>query len=1235
VVTGVGDGVRGVRVQHVVASGGSIVIQVAGDLIVSEEGLAASWALAAASPGECPYPGIGPFGPGQAKWYFGRDKLTGDLLGMLDASLRAGRGGPLMIVGASGAGKSSLLAAGLVKALGDGRLAVTDSEHWPVLSITPGSRPLETLTEGVSRCAGELAGQSADPSPGWESAFADLREALRRSGTGGIRQRIVVVVDKLEELFAVRCSDAERDAFLEALDDITAASLDGPAGLVILGMRADFYSSATQYPALREALQSRQLVVGAMTLAEVTQAITGPARVVGLNLEPGLTERLLRDLGVGADGTGYEPGRLPLLGQVLRETWRRRIGDRLTISGYEDAGGIGGAIAKTAEDAYNGLGPQAQQAARQLFLAMVQVGSGEPGGEGIADTRRRVSRDGLRSSTTDPGTAEAVLDVFTQARLVTSSGQTAEISHEALLARWPRLREWIDQDRAGHLIRQPLEEAAKSWDRAGRNPAADLYTGSRLAQAQAWADDPAASRDLSGRARDFLAASGRLQQRGVRRRNRIIAALVALSLLAVSTAAFAGAEDQSANQQRNAAVAGQLAVESEALDTTNPVEAASLATAAWKIDPTAQARDSLLDVLAQPARATITVASGNVMAIKFSRDGKLFATATDTGVAQVWDTATRHEIGKPLQLGSGSIMYSISFAADDVASTVTGDGPAPVRLWNITTRRPIGSPFQVADELVGIDENLFSPDGKVIAAESGSGDLAFFDSATHYEIGSAVHAARPLAFSPDGKFLAVGLYNDRSNDETAGLLNVTTHHLIRTYIHGPVGHEADAAFSPDGKVLAVTGAKSVDLWDIARRRLIGPPLAVAASPVIFSPDGKMLATVGSDGVDLWNAGSHQQLGVPLTADGGAPLAFSPDSKVLATATGSTVTFWNLTASRQVGATILQATAPAIFSPNGKLLAAVVEYGAALWSITGRRQVGTTIVVNPHHAPDDTDGAGVVAFSPDGKTLATGGSIGVPVQLWSVATHQRTGVREFPGHGDISAVAFSPDGRLLATSDGFNVWISDVRTGRVVGPKISSGDNPNSNVLAFSPDGTLLLAIIGRDARLYSVATHHQVGTPLAVGTGQVNDIAFSPDGSIIAIASQLGASLWDVVTHQQIGAPLTAGVGAVQAVAFSPDGTLLATADADGSIRLWDVTSREQVGPALAVDSTDGPPIVGLAFSPDGNLLAAATSFWTQMWGVGLTQNTLRRVCAIAGGSMTLQQWNSSIKSEAFRQTCT
>ena len=1040
---------------------------------------------------------------------------------------------------------------------------------------------------------------------------------------------MIVVVDQLEELFTTGCGETERTAFLDALAAIAATAPGGPVGLVVLGMRADFYPSATQYPALCEALQFRQLVVGSMTLAEVTRAIMSPARAVGLHLEPGLIERMLRDLGVGADGSGYEAGRLPLLGHALRATWQRRSGTLLTITGYEDAGGIGGAIAKAAEDAYNGLSPQAQQAARQLFLALIQVG-GEPGGEGTADTRRRVSRARLCSSAPDPGAAAAVLDVFTRTRLITSGGQTMQITHEALLSRWPRLRDWIDQDRAGHLIRQPLEEAAEAWDLAGQDPASDLYTGSRLAQAQAWADDPAASRDLSGRARNFLDASGRRQRRALRRRNQIIAVLTALSLVAGAAAAFAALEDQTANQQRNAAVAGRVAAESEALDATNPVAAASLAAAAWKIDPTDEARASLLDVIAQPARGTVTAVSGNITTIAFSPDGKRFATATNTDVAQVWDTSTHREIGKPLAITGGDAVggNSILFTRDDTAIAFHGGADGPSQFWNLTAHKAMGPPFQIAGDPIG--GGIFSPDGKMVATGAVNGAFSIIDATTRREIGGPLPDTDPIAFSPTGKLLAVGLVSDGRTDGVVRLLDVAEHRLVgRPMPGGSANYGAAAAFSPDGTLIAVTGQDSVSIWDIARQRRIGPPITINATSVAFSPDGKILATTSSDGTtELWDTSSHQQLGGPHAS--GGLLAFSPDSKALATVTGSTATMWDVAIFQQIGAAIPGASAPVAFSPDGRLLAAAIKYGAGLWSVTRRRQVGTTITVNPRHDPQDTNGAAGIAFSPDGKTLATGGFASIPAQLWSVATHRKTGVREFPGHNYISAVAFSPDGKLLATSNGSSIWIRDVRTGRVVGRKMSSDDHEVPTTIAFSPDGALL-ATVGSEVRVYSIATHRQVGKPLAIGTGHVNDIAFSPDGRIIATASDSGAALWDVATQHQIGAPLTAGEGAVQALTFSPDGTLIATAGQDGAIRLWDVASREQIGPTLAVDRTT---IYGIAFSPDGTLLAATTGYRTRIWGVALTMNILNRVCAIAGGSMTSQEWDSYIKSEPFQQAC-
>ena len=310
---------------------------------------------------------------------------------------RGGPGGPLLVVAPSGTGKSSLLGAGLLSALAEGRLPVPGSALWPRLMITPGAHPLQTL----------------------RSALATLATVQ----TAALDTRFVVVIDQLEEVFTLCESETERSEFFDEIGTLAADAGPGSA-LVVLGMRADFYARATAYPVLRQSMQSRQVVVGAMSATEVRQAIIRPARAVGLTLEAGLTERLLRDLGVDegggggqspeADGEpdgnlsaggGYEPGRLPLLAHALRATWQYRDGSRLTIAGYEATGGIAGAIARTAEDVYARLDEPGQAATRQVFLGLVRVGEATGDGDATADTRRRVAAESLLGRVTDPAAA--------------------------------------------------------------------------------------------------------------------------------------------------------------------------------------------------------------------------------------------------------------------------------------------------------------------------------------------------------------------------------------------------------------------------------------------------------------------------------------------------------------------------------------------------------------------------------------------------------------------------------------------------------------------------------------------------------------------------------------------------------------------------------------------------------------------------------------------------------------
>lgn len=403
----------------------------------------------------CPYPGLAAFDPEQVHWFFGRDQVTADLVAGLDDRLAGG--GPLVVVAPSGAGKSSLLAAGLIPALARG--ALPGSQVWPVVWASSGAHPLAALAVRVAERIGAEPAEAV-VAAGEQGRFAAfLAEALaayagKRGGTSS-SPRVVLVVDQFEETFTECREEAERQAFIAAL----CAAARSAVVLVVLGVRADFYGRCLAYPALVNALRG-PVALGPMSTDQLRVVITCPAQTEGLELEPGLVELFLRDLGVaedaGSGAPGYDPGALPLLAHALRATWQHRDGQMLTVAGYRRTGGIRQALATTAERAYTRLSPPEQQFARQILLRLVNVSDQN----GSGDTRRRVPRAWLVEALPLPGPAkvvDTVLEAFGRARLITfgtegdagRNGDSVEITHEALLRAWPRLADWISADRAG------------------------------------------------------------------------------------------------------------------------------------------------------------------------------------------------------------------------------------------------------------------------------------------------------------------------------------------------------------------------------------------------------------------------------------------------------------------------------------------------------------------------------------------------------------------------------------------------------------------------------------------------------------------------------------------------------------------------------------------------------------------------------------------------------------------
>ncbi|HEY6792055.1 MAG TPA: AAA family ATPase, partial [Trebonia sp.] len=870
-------------VQRAAASGASVVIQVGRDLYVSDASLRALWTPGETKPGECPFPGLDAFGPAQARWFFGRQGLTAELLELLDTVTRSASGGPVLVVGPSGVGKSSLLGAGLLAALAEGRLPQAGSAHWPRLMLTPGAHPAAARAEALAASAA-MVGSAPD--------------------------RTVIVVDQLEEIFTVCQDEAERSEFLSRLAQLAA----GPA-LVVLGLRADFYARATAYPVLRASMGARQLVLGAMSADEVRQAVTAPAQAAGLTLENGLAERLLHDLGAdtGAGEAGsYEPGRLPLLAYALRVTWQRRDRDLLTVAGYQAAGGISGAIAKSAEQVYTGLDEPGQRAARQVFLALVRVGDGAGQADSV-DTRRRVNAERMYAVANDQNLARAVVSRYTDARLLTSGGDAVQITHEALLRGWPRLRDWLSEDRAGHLLRQDLEEAAATWDRENRD-AAGLYGGARLAAARAWASGPALPLGLSQTAREFLAASDRRRRRGVRQRNAVIAVLTALSVGLATVAGFALVLRSDALAAVNHEEAGLLSdAANNALAQGDPGAAMQFALLANRLQPDSeQARSAMLSTQTQPLTGILDVGArtdGKVFGVAYSPDGSLIAASTSDNFLQIWGAST-HRLLVSINVAPGKLSYAlhqVTFSPDGRLLAVTG--PGGTWLYRVTKSGRLTADGRLGPgRNAGVTAQAFSPNGQALALAVGRSNgtrehVQQWNIATRKPSGSfpVDGTVSNMTFAAGGRLLVTYAMLNPGQASPQGIVAVrdaatgATITLIKTS-----GSLTGLAVSQHGILAFANRAGSedvVELWSLAGHQEILTLKGFAASQdtLAFSPDGTLLATGGDDNVTrLWNLDDAQPI---ATFDGDYPVesvAFSPDGHTVASGSDTgLVTLWDV------------------------------------------------------------------------------------------------------------------------------------------------------------------------------------------------------------------------------------------------------------------------------------------------------------------------------------------------------
>ena len=1162
---------------------------------------------AAPAPGPCPYKGLEPFQSEDAEWFFGRNELIAEL------GVRLSEAAFLAVIGPSGSGKSSALRAGLLPAVWTGK--VPGDGRWTTIAMTPGKQPLEELATRVGMESGVAAGSLVDD---WRSeperVRLGLRQALARAPAGA---RMLLVVDQFEEVFTLCSDETERRAFIRAI--CTPRSHPDSQTSVVLGVRADFYPRCAEYPELLEAIRDRQVLVGPMTTAELREAIVGPATRGGLVLEPGLVERMLLDV-------GQEPGSLPLLSHALFATWQRRQGRVLTLAGYEEAGGVRRAIARTAESIFGLLDPAQQDIAKDVFVRLTALG------EGTEDTRRRVRLAELVAGR-DAKAIQAVLDWLAAARLLTLGDDTVEVAHEALIREWPTLRRWLTEDREGLRIHRRLTEAVSDWETLGRDPSL-LYKGLQLGIARDWAAQRQES--LNDAERAFLTASDdreRDELAAARRRNRRLSALSAVLVLALMAAVW---QTNTARQQRDLAMARQLAAEATFNSGQQPLSLLlslqSLITAS-----TNEGLEVLQQGLLHPSRNVLTLVGHSILVngLAYSPDGRTIVTAGEDGTVRRWETATGKAIGQPLTSHTGAL-GGVALSPDGKTIASAGsDGT--VRLWGAASGKPIGQPL--IDGAGPVLSVAFSPDGSTIAS-AGYGGVRRWETATGKAIGSPLtgHNGNILsvAFSPDGKTIA-----SAGSDGTVRLWGAASGKPMGQPLTGHTDAIRSVAFSPDGSTIASAGDDgTVRRWETATGKAIGEPLISHTGPVYgvaFSPDGKTIAA-GSDDVRLWETATGKPLGQPLSGHPGSVgrLAFSPDGKTIAAAgQNGTVQLWDMAIGEPIGQP-LTADKPmgqlpmgqlpmgqlpngvlgVAFSPDGKTIASAGLDGVRLRNAATGKDTDHSLY---------SHGDVAVAFSPDGKTIASAGMDGT-VQLWETATGKPVG-QPLGSPGEVRAVAFSPDGKTIASASHEGVRLWETATGKPVGQPL--GGQPADGV-AFSPDGKTIASASHEAVRLWETATGKSIGQPL---TGHIHvalGVAFSPKGDIIVSAGEDGTMrLWDAATGKIVGHALMGHIGSVFGVAFSPDGKTIASAGEDGTVRLWEVSTRKPIGQPL----TGHTGIVfGVAFSPDGKTIASAGEV-VRLWP-GNMQTWVQSACTQAGRNLTRSEWNLYLPGRQYERTC-
>ena len=1086
-----------------------------------------------------PFPGLRPYTAEQADMFFGRDAQIAELRRKLELHRF------IAVVGRSGDGKSSLVKAGLIPILAQ-EAGTEGAPVWTIEEMRPQGAPIAQLAACLDRVIVGAHGAMADIPA--EARLDRIRAALYRSSRGISKlmtpalggRRLFLLVDQFEELFRFDRRDAHPEDFEQAATFVdlilTAARQPSPPIHVVLTMRSDFLGDCPRFRNLPEAINDSQFLVPRLTRNERREAIVGPIEASGGTVEPALVQRLLND-------AGDAPDMLPVLQHAMMRTWESAVERceggplELTLGDYEGAGQMRKALSGHADSIYARLDAVEQTAARKLFKALIDVDE-----EGRVVRRSPAPRlsELARVTGADIAMLTHIVDAFRapgncmlmpEASQALTPDTIIDISHEAIIRRWDRVAEWVEEEERDARIWRSLVDSVGTG-------ATELPEETAKARLRWWADvhpSEVWAERYGGkykRISELLDSSMAAVKRQRRRKWYQWATLVVAT---VATLATVYIEQQRRVQEAEADYAQQaeqLAREAQLLAEENAKEEIRLRAEAEKARRAAEgAEQQALEFALKEGELRVAAEEARRIAEEsLKREGEARLAAEQALEAERKAIAEREEAEKLAR--SETARYLASRMRD---LTATGD-----------TRQAL----QLA-------RALFEPDApypilpETEAAIYGALSTPYWHTAVPDGPEAMTRTTEALDLLPEMTISAHFLPGSRDivasyGDATIRVLDGTTGEELRRFDLGS-GLSAVADVSNDGsRMLVVSQPGSARIQDLQ--------------------SGKVLVTLGaSDGLSLNSTFSLDGSRVLLATENGQRLYDAETGEEVMDVTSELG--WVLDVD---------------ISPSGQYLAMATEASAV---VILDIDTGEEDILEAH------DGwVGSVAFSPDGTRLATASQDDGQLIVWDWASGN-VALRPEQGDIEVSTLAYSPDGRHLAgaSNDGeFAVW--EAATGKLVFEDVlwTEGGRGYDSRLDFSDDG-ILMAASPWEISLWDPESGEVVGE-IRPAPQPVLDAAIVDGGDEIVMVAEDGTV---TLTSLDFGTPIIGG-GAVGpreaprsfAVRKNTSGIHALLGYADGTIRISEgledgiAAFRRQV---RQVES----PVTALAVTDDGKRLIA------------------------------------------------